>query len=178
MAAVVTFWRFPDEEERFLRYVVKTGDIWACTGERVTDVKRLEPRPIIELIREHDPDAVLFGPREFMDRSPIKRYEHEGEIRYGRYFMNVPLISYTRGRFRSPRELGLSNMCAEYDDLATDEHDPECQYLVRRPEAFIKWVQRVFAWIRRDTPKWHQYKGYRVTERVAEEIAKGLEIVP
>ena len=39
-------------------------------------------------------------------------------------------------------------------------------------------MRRVFAWLRRHTPHWHEYQGYRVTERAAHATLGGLLLVP
>jgi hypothetical protein len=78
-------------------------------------------------------------------------------------------VAYDRPKYLAPRQLLGSNMCA---DFYYSVEPP-----VRKPEAFIEWAQEVFRWVRRFTPGWHRYRGYRVTEKVAAEIARGLEIV-
>lgn len=170
MARVFTFWRFPDEEGRFLDYLVKTGDIWACTEKRMSDPDdpRLEPRPVRELLEAQDPEDMLIGPREFMEMAlPIDRFELPGRVSYGRYYARVPLISYSRGVFREEGELGRTNLV--FESHRTTDRAPQ-------PAGFIQWGQRILTWARRDAPCEIEYK--RMTRRVFEAVAGGLLLVP
>jgi len=173
MATVVKFWQLPEEEARLLRYVDGTGDILARAFDLSENRGLFTPAPLLEFIEERDPDAVLIGPREFMDQAKEFSVEREGQTLYGYSYLSSPLLLYDRPRFRAPRQLGQSNMCAEWWGI-----EPGVPDLVRKPEPFIKWAQRVFRWVRRATPKWHQYKTYRITEKVAAELERGLELVP
>ncbi len=168
--AAVTFWWLPEEEERFLRYLLKTGDILACTFERASEPELLASRPLPEFIAEHDPDDVMIGPREFMEQARVWPVEYDGRTFYVHSYSDDPLIVYTRAKFRSPGKLGQSNLCTDWKRI-----DPDLPYLVDKPAEFIKWGRRVFAWVRRATPE--RYKTTRISKRVAEELANGLELV-
>jgi hypothetical protein len=50
--------------------------------------------------------------------------------------------------------------------------------ILDRPAEFVRWGRKVLGWVRRQAPEWHQYRGYRVTTKVAEAIKSGLQIVP
>lgn len=174
MAHVFTFWRFPDEERRFIDYLTKSGDILAAVDKRVSDPtsKELEPRPIGQLIEEEDPRNVLIGPREFMDMAQIDAFERFGEVKYGRYYAYVPLITYSRGVFRGENRLGDTNLAFVSKRTTADLNDLT---EVPQPPEFVAWGKRVLGWARRDAPREVEYK--RMTERVFAELANGLEVV-
>lgn len=175
MASVVTFWQFPEEEERFLTYLEKTGDILACIGGPVTEPSRLEPRPVRELIECEDPDAVLIGPREFMEIAEIGSYWHEGRMLYSRFYAELPLVDYSRPRFRAPQKLEESNLVFKTSIWVSDGANHDLDHAEPQPPEFVAWARRVLNWMRRHT----QRIGYRrVTPRVAAAVEDGLELVP
>jgi len=66
----------------------------------------------------------------------------------------------------------MSKLHAEATFL--DEHGER----VQKPMEFVKWYKRVFGWVSKHTPLWHEYKSYRITERVAIAIQEGWELEP
>jgi hypothetical protein len=55
MASVVTFWQLPSEEESFLRYLARGGDVCAIRHmEAVADPAAIHPVPVEELIGRAD----------------------------------------------------------------------------------------------------------------------------
>ncbi len=168
--AAVTFWWLPEEEQRFLDYLLKTGDILACRFGPVSEPELLKAEPLVEFIAEHDPRNVMFGPREFMDQAKVWPVERDGRAFYVHSYSKDPLIVYSRALFRAPGELVQSNLCTKWKRI-----DPDLPYLVDKPAEFIQWGRRVFAWVRRATPE--KYREYRISKRVAEELDQGLELV-
>jgi hypothetical protein len=175
MPRAVTFWRFPDEEARFLDYLDKTGEIIACTHERMPEPTSplLEPRPIRQLIDEQDPISMAFGPRAFMDMAQIDEFELDGRISYGRWYTRVPLMAYTRGKLYEPGRLGHTNLVFDSWRSSGTLDDPS---FTPQPPEFVAWGKRVLNWARRHTPRVVAYK--RMTERVFAELDGGLELVP
>jgi hypothetical protein len=177
MPSTLTFWRFPDEEERLLTYLDKTGDIVACIDLWFADPALLEPRPLREVLAADNPQNVLMGPREFMDMADITTSDHTGEIQYTRSYMHVPLLAYSRGVWRGPRALGRTNLCFESTRSIPDASSPYGKEWIPQPPAFLAWARRVMQWVRRDTRP-HEYRRQRVTARVAAEVEDGLQLVP
>ena len=88
--------------------------------------------------------------------------------------MPSPVIGYQRGREISPGKLTPSNLYAYWEFPATTHSS-----MVAKPEEFVSWAKKVFQWVYKATPCWHEYKSYRVSKRVKESILdEGLEIVP
>ncbi len=184
--AVVTYWRLPEEDDKFLTYLEKSEDIIACIDEWVIDPKELDPLSIRELIQMNDPAELLFGPREFMEMTPITSMEKDGRRVFGRYYGDGPVIAYSRGVWRGPGRLGKSNLVFNPTRGVPNSTvkipqppeflawEPGATIFVPQPPAFIRWGRRVMQWMRRHTQP-HGY--YRVTPRVAAEVENGLELV-
>jgi hypothetical protein len=49
--------------------------------------------------------------------------------------------------------------------------------LIAKNDEFTSWANSVVSHVRKRTPKWHEYKTYRITNRVAEAVENGLELV-
>jgi hypothetical protein len=166
MASVVTFWQMPGEEERFLRYLAGSGEVVAIRHrEAVPDPAAIRPAPIEEVIGRTDAGrlyltlrAVTTGPlplHRFEPASPGKPILYSLAIRF-------PAIVYDAGILADGR-LSSSNAAA---------------YPSQAPAEICAWMRRVFAWLRRNTPHWHEYETYRVTEQAARAALEGLALVP
>lgn len=172
MASVVTFWQLPEEEPLFLDYLESTGDIVGIPWCKVPDRALLEPRPLRALISQ-EPDSVLVGLREVLVELPINTFNEDGSKTYAVATSKVPMLMYSRGQWRAENKLGRSNIAGDWTTVSEDK-----RRIIDKPEAFVKWGRKVLAWVRKHTPFWHQYEGYRITPAVAEAIKHGLEIVP
>jgi hypothetical protein len=169
IGTVVTFWRFPEEEEDFIRRLESSGPVTAVAAGWERDPSSLTtPLPVRELIAR-DPSEVLLSLPEFMRELPISAKETESGTLYFVRWWEAPALSYSRGAWRAPNRLGACNMWADWHVRLPDGG---------RPDEFVKWGKKIFAWLRNQTPEWHQYKTYRITGKVADAIKSGLEIVP
>ena len=177
MATVVSFWRFPDEEEEFLDFLDKTGRVTAIPYKKFHSLEEIVPQSLRQIIKDSDSNlashALLIGLDRWMDQIRVDPCIHNGENILAISYIHSPLIVYGRGEFRESKKLGMSNLCA-HRSYYNDE-----KKLVHKPNDFVKWSKKVFDWVRKATPEFHQYRTYRLTPRVAEAIRNNLiEIVP
>jgi hypothetical protein len=154
MASVVTFWQLPCEEERFLRFLTRGGDVVAIRHmEAVVDRASIHPLPVGELIGRADTRRLYLTLRSVTAGSlELHRWEPKTQDEPVRYSLpsRFPAIMYDIGTLTEGR-LSQSNAAA-YPSYA--------------PPAVAAWFSRVFAWLRRASPQWHEYRGYRCTELV------------
>jgi hypothetical protein len=166
MPSVVTFWQLPTEEEAFLRYLGRGGESVAVRHmEAVPDPATLRPVPVEELVGRTDTGRLYLTLRSVVaEPLPLHRWEPESPGEPVRYSLPVefPAIVYDAGTLVG-RALSQSN-CAAYPSEA--------------PAAVAVWMRRVFGWLRRTTPHWHEYERYRVTEFAAQAALGGLSLVP
>jgi hypothetical protein len=169
MPAVLTFWQFPEEEPALLDLLQQTGKILAVPGQWVKNQKVLAPQPIRSLVKKNDPNDVFFGLEPYALTAFIEAKELEEELFYAVSLADSCLVGYSRGKFRSEKKLGFSNLYAYYTNSQKQEKDPD----------FVKWVKKIFRDLRAATTPWDPVKKYRVTARVLKAIEQeGLEIVP
>lgn len=166
MASVVAFWQLPNEEEAFLHYLAQDENVVAIRHrEAVPDPATIRAIPVEELIGRTD-NSRLYLTLQTVVEAPmdLKRWEPTapGEpVRYG-LGVRFPAIAYDADTLVEGR-LSQSNAAA-YPSQAT--------------EKVATWMRRVFAWLRRTTPHWHEYEKYRVTEQAAQAALGGLVLVP
>jgi hypothetical protein len=166
MASVVTFWQMPGEEERFFHYLARSADAVAIRHmEAVPDPAAIHPVPIEEVTGRTDAGRLYVTLRSVTTGPlPLHCWEPDspgGPIRYS-LPVRFPAIVYDAGTLADGR-LSQSNATA-YPSTASTE--------------ISAWMRRVFAWLRRNTPHWHEYVGYRVTEQAAWAALDGLSLVP
>jgi hypothetical protein len=166
MASVVTFWQLPSEDAVLLRYLDRGGEVVAIHHrEAVPDPAMIRPLSVADLIGRQDSDRVYLTLQSVVaDPLPLHRWEPESSGEPVRYSLPVgfPAIVYDAGRLADGR-LSQSNAVA---------HPSQA------PAAVAAWMRRVFGWLRRATPHWHEYKSYRVTELAAKAALDGLLLVP
>jgi hypothetical protein len=166
MASVVTFWQLPSEEEALLRYLSRGGDVVAIRHcEAVPDPAAIRPTPVTDLVGRPDSGRVYFTLRLVVaEPLPLHRWDPESPGDPVRYSLPVafPAIVYDAGSLVG-RQLSQSNAAA---------------YPAQAPAEVAAWMQRVFGWLRRASPHWHEYPGYRVTDLAAEAALDGLLLVP
>lgn len=166
MAAVVGFWQMPGEKERFLRYLARSGEVVAIRHrEAVPDPVTLRPLPIEDVIGRPDAGRLYLTLRSVTTGPlPLHRWEPESPERPILYSLPIrfPAIVYDAGTLADGR-LSRSNAVA---------------YPSQAPAEVSAWMRRVFAWLRRNTPHWHEYEGYRATEQAARAALDGLALVP
>lgn len=174
MPSIVSYWQLPDEEEKFLTYLDRSGDILACTWDSVLDPAELEPRPLRAYLSEETPDRVVFAPSEFMDPGYITSYVREERRWYLRYHGKGPLIDYCRPVWRSPQTLGKARLTYVSSVWMTDGVNEDLGYAEPQAPEFLAWARRVLSWMRRHTQR-HGY--YRATPAVLAELDNGLQLV-
>ena len=166
MASVLSFWQLPDEEKAFLRYFARGGEVVAIRHmEAVADPAALRPLSVEELIGRSDSIRLYFTLRSVVaDPLRLHRWESESPGEPVRYSLPVdfPAIVYDAGTLADGR-LSKSNVAADTSQASSE---------------VAAWVRRVFGWLRRATPHWHEYEAYRVTELAAREALGGLSLVP
>lgn len=163
MASVMTFWQLPDEEAEFLRYLARCGEAVAIRHmEAVSDPAALKPVPVEEVVGRPDAGRLYLTLRSVVTESlPLHRWEPELPGEPARYSLPVgfPAIVYDAGTL-ADGALSQSNVAAYPSDA---------------PATVAAWMRRVFAWLRRAAPYWHESEGCRVTELAA---LGGLTLVP
>jgi hypothetical protein len=175
MPAVVTYWWLLEEEDEFLDYLARSGEVVAMPDAWMDSPEELAAMPVDRYIRECDPVQLLFGLSQHLANVPIRPRTHHGRAMYsGPNAMESCAISYSRGRLKDSTILTQFNLAAYWQIWSTGpdtggDKDP----------AFVKWGKNVFAWVRRKTPERHQYKQYRVSRRAKQALEKGLiQLVP
>ena len=174
MAAVLTFWWMPDEESDFLRLLAGQDVVAYPVG--ATESAILRPIDVDDMIRAHNPKDLWLTLPAFVKsvRVDFQKLSPPHRSGYAVSGMHSTVIGYQRGRFLDDKRLSSSNLHAYWsypDDAATT--------MIQKPEAFCKWARKVFAWVRRRTPDWHEYRRYRVSSTVKSAIAAGQRrIVP
>lgn len=173
MPAVLTFWWLPDEEDDFLRYLEEGWESLAVLDEWAVRRRDISPQPISSYIDEHDPDYLLFGLPHHVSEEPVVTCVVDGKLLYGLTPERSRVIAYSRGKIAAGQRLTLSNLAAYWDRL-----DEAGTRIVPKDPEFVKWGKKVFAWVRRHTPDWHEYKSYRASTQVKEAFLNGeVELV-
>jgi hypothetical protein len=176
MASTVTFWWFPDEEEAFLEFLERTGQVLALPFAATETKDGLVPRPFREYITAADPHQcfLLLADVAELIIEPFKVVESGTAVERCRVVdMKSCVVGYDRGKLLGSDKLTASNLYTYWD-----YPNPSGSSLVRKPEEFIRWAKNVLGWVHKATPEWHQYRNYRVSKRVKEAILNdGLQIV-
>src|SRR5271156_4509384 len=86
MAVVCTFWQvIPEDEEVFLGYLERSGDVMAHPSVYVNRVFQPPAEIVFEPMRKcielHDPSQLTFSLRKFTDSSVIEPHQFEGQAR-------------------------------------------------------------------------------------------------
>jgi hypothetical protein len=166
MASVVSFWQLPDEEPAFLRYLGRGSEVVAIRHmEAVPNPDTIQPVPVKELIGRPDADRLYLTLLSVVaEPFPLHRWEPEspgGPVRFS-LPIGFPAIVYDAGTLA--------------DGALSQSH--AAAYPSEAPAAVAAWMRRVFGWLRRVAPHWHEYEGYRVTELAARAAIDGLSLVP
>jgi hypothetical protein len=166
VASVVTFWQLPDEEAAFFRYLAREAEVVAVRHtEAVPDPATIQSVPVKEFIGRSDTSRLHFTLKSVASEPLVlRRWESESAGNPARYSLPVdfPAIVYDVGSLEGGA-LSQSNASA---------------YPLEAPTVVSAWMRRVFGWLRQNTPHWHEYEGYRVTERAARAAVNGLRLVP
>jgi hypothetical protein len=166
MASVVTYWQLPAEDEVFLRYLAREEDVVAIAHrEAVLDPTTIRPVPVADLIGRTDTRRLYLTLRS-VAAEPLPLHEWEPKSPDEPVLYSLPVdftaIGYDAGTLMDG-QLSQSNAAA---------------YPSQAPATVAAWMRRVFGWLRRATPHWHEHKNYRVTELAAQAALGGLELVP
>jgi len=169
MTSVLGFWWFPDEEAPFLDYLRKSGPLVATPEGRF----RREEEIIVsdfDLVVASNARGILFTKAEYGPELKLYRGVDAGV--YSPNERMSPFVSYQRGTIAPNNKLRMSNL------VARASYFDERGRTVEKPIEFVKWYKRAFKWVRDRTPLWHRYESYRITERVAQAVKDGWELVP
>jgi hypothetical protein len=139
-----------------------------------SDIAAFAVHRLQEVISEKDPESLMLTIEQLAPSIVTAEAIVDGESIFAPDLMRSPGIAYQRGKLRSESELGASNL-ASYKSFPSDD----ASHLIKKPDRFIKWSNKVYRWVRTWTPEWHEYRGYRVTRAVKKAIDEGtLRIVP
>jgi hypothetical protein len=170
MAEAVTFWRFPEEEPEFVRFLESLGPVVALPKGKVTNKSQLQLRSLEELLAD-GVDSLLLALPGMLGELPIRQYQDDTGQSWAVLFTDIPVLTYRRGVWRGPQQLGGTHISGSWTILSDDQ-----SRILDQPAAYIRWGKKVLAWVRKQTPQ--TYNHYRVTSKVAEAIQSGLQIVP
>lgn len=174
MATGLTFWQMPDEQDAFLDYVAKTGDILAISDfEAVPLRENLRPVPVADFMG-HSFKRLHIFPSEFANCIVIREWPPDAQHVAPIYSIDTapsPLIMYTPGSL-TDGALSQSNLSTNWSCL-----DATGRIIVDKPRGFRPWGERVFRWLRRATPEWYGCRSYRCTSMAAGRAEDGVRLV-
>ena len=173
MASVVMFWQYPEEEQKFLDYLLGAGEILAFPLHRVRRAELLTGQPIVPFIQQNNPNGLLFGLDHHAAQARIEAFESASGPMYAVSAGNSCLMDYRRPRLLPGGKLTQCSLCA-----FGAGHSEDGSTVVLKDPAFMKWARKVITWGRRHSCEWDSEKTRRATPRVAEALKKGeVELV-
>jgi hypothetical protein len=175
VASGVTYWQLPTEEATFFAYLARTGDVYAIPlMEAVPSPERIQARALGTCSGRRDSGRLYLTLREYALRPSLFEFRPAAPDEPVRYTLGAefPSIMYTPGMIEDG-QLSHSNASAR-----TCFPDPTGKVFHKMPEPFLRWMRKVMSWLRRITPEWHEYRGYRVTRQAAQAALSGLILVP
>jgi hypothetical protein len=175
MASVVTFWQLPEEEDVFFNYLSRKDDVHAFPLEdAVADPGLIRSAAIRQFVGRESDTRLYITPREYAASPKVFAFQPTSLGQPVRYQLasEFPALVYDRGSLKDGR-LSQSNVCAY-----TGYVDAEARVFHKMPAGFLGWLKRVMGWLRRATPQWHSYPGYRATNAAAQAAISGLVLVP
>ncbi len=172
MAVNITFWYLPEDEKEFLDFIKKDERVVALPFENTTPVAKSELSTPDQLIQRENCAQMFLTLNSLLEEVKWVGYESEGKKLYGIDAVNSPVISFSRSVFRGENKLGQAAISAQLEKLTKNRKN-----LVDQKEEFISWVNKVFTFVRKSTPEFHQYKSYRISKRVIEAKQYGLDLV-
>ncbi len=148
MPSVVTFARMPEEEGAFVRYLSKSGDVWARAACGVTAGIIAEGLPVAEffaLLGANPPEEtntrVALGFKgDVLSSLPLVSDSPNPDI------VSSCLLQYSRGLYHAGGELAQCNV-HYYSGFYRGEA------YITKPDEFLRWGKRVLSWVRRRSPK-------------------------
>ena len=171
MPSALMFWRFPDEEDDFVRFLESTGPVVAFAFEKLRTSAELEPRPMRQLLETTEPEDVLIGLADWTDAVRVHEFEDDDGPYYMMHPSDSPLLEYRRGRVDASGALTSSKLVGQWRAV-----DPSGNRLVGKRDDFVGWGKKVMRWIRSATPE-ARAPDERMTPRVAAALHEGLELV-
>jgi len=171
MAAVLSFYQLPEEEENFLKYVEGSGKILAVPSLPMRSREDLRPLPFHEFIHRFDPDVVYFGLEEHANLIVVSPYlDEQGEFVTVNN-MRSPLVHYRRPRWRDPKRLTMSNLVAYWS-----YPDEKKTAMLDQPREFVKWAKKIYQQVRKIAPPLSENKFIRVTPGVEAAMREGVTL--
>lgn len=172
MAINITFWWLLENEKEFLKFVEKDNRVVALPLESTVPKNVDSVCKPHELIEKQNVERMFITFKELLPEVKYIQYEKGGKTLFGIDAVNSPVITYSRSVFRKQNKLGQGAISAHLNRLTKNEINIE-----KKNDEFVTWAKTVIARARKSTPKWHQYKTYRISEGVAKAIENGLELV-
>jgi hypothetical protein len=173
MVESIAFWYLPDDEDELLQFIDKDNRAVVVPLKSAVPISEELVCSPSQMIAKENPTRMCLILKPHLSQVRYVKYEEDGETLFGIDAVNSPVISFRRSLFRERDKLGRGSVSAHLEKLVTDK-----KALIAKPDDFISWTKSVMLHIKKMTPKWHQYKSYRLTERVAEAMKNGLELVP
>jgi hypothetical protein len=165
MATIIAFWQLPGEEAEFFRFLARKSDVVGIRlMQAVPTTDEIRAQPIAAFMNRPDTTrlyltlASVFPPTHFR----TWQSNQPGERVLYSLPEDFPAIIYDCG--------------VESDGNVSQSH--ACAYPSSAPREVAAWMRRVFDWLRRATPHWFEYEGYRATPAAARYSMSGLNLVP
>jgi hypothetical protein len=174
--SVVTFAQLPSEESAFVKYLDKSGDVWAVAA---LDDPR-EPMPVAAFLERYAAEIRIYNcvPIYLGLRPDVLAPNYMPVKRKGVEVLTIQwqascLVYYTRGELHAGgRTLGESNLCyhSSFFNNGKRQH---------KPDAFLRWARKVLSWVRRNTPEQvRPYgKGFCIRATAGVAARQGLKVV-
>jgi hypothetical protein len=175
MAAGLTFWQMPEDQDVFLEYLAKTGNIVAISHFAAVPLRNaLRPLPLGSFVGAGDFERLHIFPVEFADAIRIHEFPLSAQQTSPLYAVDTvrsPVLLYTPGTL-AEGALSQSNLSTSWTYLDEDKRT-----VVAKPLRFRKWGEGVLRWLRRVTPEWYGCRGYRCTRMAAGRAKDGVRLV-
>jgi hypothetical protein len=167
----ITFWCLPEDEKEFLSFIEQDNRVVALPLENSSPlIDKEQIRLPSQLIDKEKVSRMFLVLKTHLEQVKYIQYEKDGKTLFGIDAVNSPVVSYSRSIFREKNILGQGSISAYVDMLDANKK------LVAKSDEFTLWAKKIISHARKKTPKWHEYKTYRITERVDEALREGLAL--
>ena len=113
MADAVTYWRFPEEEPEFIRFLESLGPVVGLPKGKVADKSQLQLRPMETLLAE-GVESMLLAIPGMLGELPIREYQDDTGQSWAVLFTRIPVLTYRRGVWRAPQQLGGAHISGSW----------------------------------------------------------------
>jgi hypothetical protein len=168
MAATVKYWRLPDEEVDFVRYLESIEPTMAFAYRTYPTEAEIQWQPVGSV--SPMTEVHLITPARFVADCRMFWRDAREPAGFTIDHTSSPVLYYRPGRSLESNMLESTALSAEWTYL----DDGSCRDF---PADFVRWGKRVMQWVRRVAPGWYGHKTNRITPRVEEARQQGLELV-